>query len=98
MADQSEKIGRLRLFCEEVASVMDRFEDVSRNFVLAEADPADMMVPGEAATAEAAASFSMAAADEILNLAEAPRRRVCIRFGIDPRTGRRVCLQWIDTR
>lgn len=97
MTERDEKIERLRLFCEEVASVMGRFEDVSRNFVLAEADSTDM-VDTEAMTGAAADSFSMAAASEIMSLSEAPRQRVCIRFGIDPRTGRRVCLQWVDTR
>lgn len=95
MTEQDERAERLRLFFEEIAGVMDRHENVSRNFVLAEADPSDMAVSRTAGAVEVAAA-ARAAADEMLSLAEAPRRKVCIRFGIDPRTGRRICLQWVD--
>jgi hypothetical protein len=97
MTGQDEKMEHLRRFFEEIARVMDQFEDVSRNFVLAEADSADMAATREAATKTDATLSSMATA-ELLSIAEPPRRKVCIRFGIDPRTGQRVCLQWVDMR
>lgn len=86
---------RLVRFFEDVAEVMRRHGDVARDFVLAEADPADLAEPTLAAADADGASASAKAADQVLNR---NRRRVCVRFGIDPRTGRRICLQWVEMR
>jgi len=81
----------------EIAEVMERYGEVSRNFVLAEADPADLEA-GPEADRGGALLMDEAAPGDLEMAMDAPRRKVCIRFGIDPRTGRRICLQWVDAR
>lgn len=97
MSEADENRERLIRFFEEVAEVMERHRDVARNFVLAEAESEDLEVLAEAA-APSEVPVSAMAADEALSSSAGQRRRVCIRFGIDPRTGQRVCLQWVDMR
>ncbi len=96
MPDRDEQMEQLRVFMSEIAEVMDRHGEVSRNFVLAEADPSDMEISSEADGGDLL--MAEAAPESLLAVMDAPRRKVCIRFGFDPRTGRRVCLQWVDAR
>jgi hypothetical protein len=96
MSDRDEQIEQLRVFMREIAEVMDRHADVSRNFVLAEADPAEMKTGSE--SGGSAGVTAEVVREDLMAMMAAPRRKVCIRFGFDPRTGRRVCLQWVDAR
>lgn len=88
--------GKLADFFRDIADVMARHPEVARRFVLAERDPIeeveepggmDFALIGDPAT-DGATRFLRAQA--------VPRRKICVKFGIDPQTGQRICLKWVD--
>lgn len=99
MSDNEEQRSRMEEFFREIADVMERHGEIAARFVLAEMESELSAAAGLAAGEEALEEVrpSARAAETTLALrAEATRQRICVRFGVDPRTGQRVCLQWIE--
>jgi hypothetical protein len=89
---------KLASFFRDVADVMARHPDVSGGFVLAERaaqEEGEAFVDREVEAA-LVGDPPLDAATRFLLAQSAPRRRVCVKFGINPQTGERICLKWVD--
>lgn len=89
---------QLASFFRDVAEVMARHPDVSGAFVLAERDAREEGEDSRDRELEAAlvGDPPVDAATRFLMAQAAPRRRVCVKFGINPQTGERICLKRVD--
>jgi hypothetical protein len=91
----------LTQFFREVADVMARYPEVASRFVLAERGDLEPVAQANIMDLEPEEEDLIGdppadAALRFLRARAAGRRKVCVQFGIDPRTGERVCLKWVE--
>lgn len=101
MSDNEDQRRRMELFFQEISEVMERHGEIASRFVLAEMGASSELQTVAESGAEGASTEGMppaarAAETAFALRAEAARQRICVRFGVDPRNGQQVCLQWIE--
>lgn len=83
-------------FFRDLAEVWERHGEVAEGFVLTEVDgPPDEQTAAEVSRSRSGIAPFEEAAEQVLSLRAAARARVCIRFGFDPKRGRR-CIEYAD--
>jgi|GEM_PF-4788976 len=96
MRDSGPEKEKMIEFFREVADVMRRHPEVADRFVLAERDAkgGETALGGE--EEGLVGDGPSDAATHVMRARASFGRQVCVKFGIDPSTGQRVCVKWVD--